>query len=162
MHAKVWEALKWNTKANTSATIENTLWKKELVLFRQEVVFYGSMLPFFFFWPLFRSGALYISSSILSRAHWPPVNRQDSFHFNQVFIHHIFFFMHKELVWVIYLTTKNYITVHPRIMPKMSPNTPVKIEIFMVFYVLWSSLEIWPFSYWLNCNFSKTAYNWII
>lgn len=114
-----------------------------------------------FFLPLFRSGALHISSGILSKAHWPPVNRQDSFHFNHLYPSY-FFFMHKELVWIIYLIIKNYITMHPSIMPKMPPNTPVKIEIFMVFYILWSSLEIWPFSYWLNCNFSKTAYNWII
>lgn len=70
--------------------------------------------------------------------------------------------MHKELVAITCLTTKDDGTAHPRIMPKMPPNAPFKIEICMVFYVLWSSLEIWPFSYWLNSNFSKIACNWII
>lgn len=32
----------------------------------------------------------------------------------------------------------------------------------MRFYVLWYSSEIWPFSYWLNRNFSKTGCNGMI
>lgn len=70
--------------------------------------------------------------------------------------------MCKELVGIMSLTTKNDILACPRIVPKMSPNTCIKVEIFMVFYVLWSVLEIWPSPYWLNCNFSKIACNWII
>lgn len=150
MHAKVWEALKWNAKANTSDTIVNTLWKKigsfqtrSSLLWKHAAIF----------WTLFRSGALHISSGILSGAHWTPVNRQVSFHFNQVFYPSYFFFMHKELVGIIYLTTKSYITARPRITPKMSPNTPVNIEISTVFYVLWSSLEIWPFFLLIKLQF---------
>lgn len=56
------------------------------------------------------------------------------------FTHHIFFFflMHRELVDIIYETLKNDIIAWPRIVPKMSPNTPVKNRDFHGILCPWS------------------------
>ena len=85
-------------------------------------------------------------------------SEQDCVHFNHVLIHHF-------LKWGTggyHLPTEDDTTACQRIKPQISPNTLFNVETFMVFYVIWSSLEMCPFSYWLNCNFSKTACNWII
>lgn len=49
-----------------------------------------------------------------------------------------------------------------RIKSQKLPNTSFKTGISRVFSVIWSSLKICPFSYWLSCNFSKTPCNWVI